>query len=650
MVEEERSVSEFLQVSRHEDVLVATINNPPVNALSPGVLDAVAGAVREAREDSAIRAVVIIGAGRTFIAGADIREFPKIISGERPKLSLNPLLAEIEDCPKPVIMAIHGTALGGGLETAMAGHYRVAVESAQFGQPEVKLGLIPGAGGTQRLPRLCGVEKALRMCVLGEPIRALEAHAAGLIDQIVEGDLLAGSIDFARRAAAPRRTRDLPVNPATEEQLEQIRSAASAKLRGQTAPLAAIESVCASAAMSFDEGLENERRIFEQCLLGPQAKALIHVFFGEREVAKIPLLPKDVEALPIRGAAIVGAGTMGRGIAMAFANAGVPVLLTDRTQADRDRAIEHIRGIYDRSVRNGRFSSEEAAARLARITPVSGHDGFDSVDLIVEAVFEDMDAKLAVFRELDTIARPGCILASNTSTLDIDRIASATARPEWVAGLHFFSPANVMRLLEVVRGANTSHQVIATAMELGRRLKKIPVLAGNCFGFIGNRMFGPYREAAVRCAEQGASPWQIDRALEEWGMAMGPLAVGDLAGIDIAAAVRRASAAGSSFEDVLFRNGRFGQKTGAGWYLYAQSGRHPDHATENLLAEYAAQQGIPQRTFTDEEIVDACIGALRAEGRKVLEDGIALRSVDIDMVYVHGYGFPAWRGGPMFEP
>lgn len=642
-------MSDLVLTARDGNILIVTVNNPPVNALSPGVLEGIAEAVTGASADDGVRAIVVIGGGRTFIAGADIREFPRIISGERPKLSLTPLLRQIEDSPKPVVMAIHGTALGGGLETAMAGHYRVAVPSAQVGQPEVKLGLIPGAGGTQRLPRLCGMELALKMCVFGESIGAAEAHASGIIDRVIDGDLLAGAVTFARSVKTPRRTRDLTVQPAPDELIEQMREAAVAKLRGQSAPLAAIHAVTAAAELPFDDGIEYERQLFEQCLHGSQARALIHVFFGEREVAKLPFLSKDLQPLPVQCAGVVGAGTMGRGIAMTFANAGLTVLLTDRSESEIAHAMDAIAKLYARSVKSGRFTQAEADTRLSRIRPVIGFADFDTADVIVEAVYENLRVKQAVFAEIDRVARPGCVLATNTSTLNIDLIAQATERPEWVIGMHFFSPANVMRLLEVVRGRQTSHEVIATAMELGRKLKKLPVLAGNCFGFIGNRMFGPYRAAAVRCVEEGASPWQVDRALEEWGMAMGPLAVGDLAGLDIAWAVRREAGQGSSFEDVLYRHGRYGQKTREGWYLYDDSGRQPDHAVELMVREYAAEEGIPQREFSDEEIVERTIGALRAEGRRVLAEGVAQRPVDIDMVYVHGYGYPAWRGGPMFE-
>lgn len=640
-------MSDLVLLSRQDDVLIVTVNNPPVNALSPGVAEGIADAVRAANADDTIRAVVVIGSGKTFIAGADIREFPKIISGERPPLDLHPPLNAIEMSAKPVVMAIHGTALGGGLEVAMAGHYRVASPTAQVGQPEVKLGLIPGAGGTQRLPRLCGIEKALAMCVFGDPINASDAYAAGIVDQLIEGDLLRGAVEFARGVTSTRRTRDRSIAPVSGDVVERIRATAQAKLRRQSAPLAAIDAITASVTLPFDEGIEHERKLFEQCLHGPQAKALIHVFFAERETAKLPFLSKNVKPLPVARAGVVGAGTMGRGIAMCFANAGIPVTITDLDAASLDRARDEIARLYARSVKSGRLSEAEAEERQSRIRYAALYDGFSDADVIVEAVFEGMVTKQHVFAELDAVARDGCVLATNTSTLDIDIIASATKRREFVAGLHFFSPAHLMRLIEVVRGAQTSDAVLATLMDLGRKLKKLPVLSGNRFGFIGNRMFDPYRAAAIKCVEQGATPLQVDTALEQCGMAMGPLAVGDLSGLDIMLAIR-GDASQKSVEDVLVAQGRLGQKTRAGWYTYEDGTRQPDPAVDALIDKYAAEHAIPRRKFTDDEIASRCIATLQAEGRRVLDEGVALRPGDIDMVYVHGYGYPAWRGGPMF--
>ncbi|MBN9657305.1 MAG: enoyl-CoA hydratase/isomerase family protein [Acidobacteria bacterium] len=652
-------MSDLVTTSRQGSVLVVTINNPPVNALSPGVPEGIAAGVRSAASDEGIHAVVVIGAGRTFIAGADIREFGRIVSGEAPPLNLNEILSEIENSPKPVIMAIHGTALGGGLETAMAGHYRVAVASAKVGQPEVKLGLIPGAGGTQRLPRLAGIETAMQMCAFGEPVSAAEALASGIVDRLIEGDLLTGAVAFANEHPPVRRTRDLSgklLGAVAAESLKSLfQDSCRKKLKGQTAPLAAVEAIAATARLDFDAGIKYEATLFNECLFGTQSKALIHVFFGERAVARIPGLPKEVQPLPLRRAAVVGAGTMGGGIAMCFANAGIPVVLKETTQGALDHGLASIRRNYETSVKRGRLTAEAAAQRLDLIKPVLRYEGFDEADIVVEAVFEELALKKHVFSDLDAVARDGAILATNTSTLDIDEIASATKRPEWVLGTHFFSPANVMRLLEVVRGKATSPTAIATAMELGKTLKKVGVLSGNAFGFIGNRMFGPYRHEAIRLVEEGASVSQVDQALTDWGMAMGPLAVGDLAGVDVAWRVRQEAIRlgiphieASSFEDELFVRGRYGQKSGAGWYLYDENRKaSPDPEVERLVREYAACQGIPQRTFSHTEILERTLFALINEGARLLEEGIALRPVDIDIVYVNGYGFPAWRGGPM---
>lgn len=652
-------MSDLVTTSRQGSVLVVTINNPPVNALSPGVPEGIAAAVRSAASDDAIHAVVVIGAGRTFIAGADIREFGRIVTGEAPPLNLNRILSEIENSPKPVIMAIHGTALGGGLETAMAGHYRVAVASAKVGQPEVKLGLIPGAGGTQRLPRLAGVETAMQMCAIGEPVSASEALASGIVDRLFEGDLLTGAVAFADEHPPVRRTRDLSaklVGAVAAESLKALfQDSCRKKLKGQTAPLAALEAIAATARFDFDAGIEYEAKLFSECLFGTQSKALIHVFFGERAVARIPGQPKEVQPLPLRRAAVVGAGTMGGGIAMCFANAGIPVVIKETTQSALDHGLASIRRNYENSVKRGRLTAEAAAQRLELIKPVLRYEGFDEADIVVEAVFEELALKKHVFSDLDAVVRDGAILATNTSTLDIDEIASATKRPEWVIGTHFFSPANVMRLLEVVRGKATSPTVIATAMELGKTLKKVGVLSGNAFGFIGNRMFGPYRHEAIRLVEEGASVGQVDQALTDWGMAMGPLAVGDLAGVDVAWRVRQEAIRlgiphieAASFEDELYVRGRYGQKSGAGWYLYDENRNpSPDPEVERLVREYAACQGIAQRGFTHTEILERTLFALINEGARLLEEGIALRAVDIDIVYVNGYGFPAWRGGPM---
>lgn len=642
-------MNELVRWEADGDVMVVTVDNPPVNALSPGVLEGIVEGVEAGVADLAVRAVVVMGAGATFIAGADIREFPKIIAGEREMLSLNPLLERIENAAKPVVMAMHGTALGGGLEVAMAGHYRLAAPGTQLGQPEVKLGLIPGAGGTQRLPRLVGVEKALRMCVFGNPIPAKEAAEAGLVDGLIDGDLRAAAVVYARAVAGVKRTRDRQAESADEATINAIREEARRRMRGHGAPLAALEVVCAADIFDFDEGLAFEARIFESLLRGPQAKALIHLFFAEREVGKVPWVPKGTKGREVRRAGVVGAGTMGRGIALCFANAGIPVQLTDGSAEAREAAMAWIRGHYEQAAQQGRLPEAEARRRAGLITAAGSVEEFGEVGVMVEAVSEDLEVKKQVFAAMDRVAPRGCVLASNTSTLDLDALAAVTGRAEDVVGLHFFSPAAVMRLLEVVRGEKTAPEVLATALELAKRMRKVAVVAGNRFGFIGNRMFGPYREAAVACVAEGAGVEQVDRALEHYGMAMGPLAVGDLSGLDIARAVRLAAGVELGAEDALVEKGRLGQKSGKGWYEWHGNHRHADAEAEALVRQWAAGRGVQQRTWTADEIVARCIGALRAEGRKVLEEGVALRAGDIDVAYVYGYGYPAWRGGPMFE-
>lgn len=653
-------MAELVRLTRQDDIAVITIDNPPVNALSPGIPEGIQALLHEAAQDLQVRAIVVIGAGQTFIAGADIREFAKVVSGERPRLSLHPFLLAIEDCPKPVVMAIHGAAFGGGLETAMAGHYRVIAPDAQVGQPEVKLGLIPGAGGTQRLPRLAGLAKAVEMCASGQPIPAREAVELGIADSLIEGDLLEGAIAFARTVAsksAPKtRERNEKLRDVRPELFTVAREKARQSGRGMTAPLAAIDAVEAATRMTFDEGCRREAELFDQCLYSSQSRSLIHAFFGERTVAKIPGLPRDVKPAEISRAAVIGAGTMGGGIAMTFANAGIPVILKETAAEALERGMRTIRGNYLKSAAKGRISQAEVEQRLARITPQLSYEGFDQADIIVEAVFENTAVKKQVFAEISKIAKPGCVLASNTSSLDIDDIASAAAHPDMVIGTHFFSPAHVMRLLEVVRGRETAPRTIATAMALGKKLGKIAVLAGNCPGFIGNRMVGPYLREAQFLVEEGASVEQVNQALYDFGMAMGPLAMDDLAGLDIGWAIRKEFA---RFEkpgvrqprlpDLLCELRRFGQKTGRGWSLYdADRKPSPDPELAALAEKMAADAGIQRRTILDEEIVDRCIYALVNEGARILEDGIALRAVDIDITYIYGYGFPAWRGGPMF--
>jgi 3-hydroxyacyl-CoA dehydrogenase len=659
-------MNDLVSLTRDGDVGIITVNNPPVNALSPGVPEGIRACLGSLQADTAVKAVVLIGGGRTFIAGADINEFGKITSGQKKAdIGLHALLEELEGCPKPVIAAIHGTAFGGGLETAMACHYRVAVPSALVGQPEVKLGLIPGAGGTQRLPRLAGVAKAAEMCATGEPVKADDTLHYGIVDQIVEGDLLAGAIGFARQIVArgepPRRTCDLTTKLADAkggaEALAAVRAAVHKRAKGLLAPLKALEAVEAALTLPFTGGCQKERQLFTECLFSDQSKALIHVFFSERQVGKIPGLAKDTPTIPIRRAAVVGAGTMGGGITMTYANAGIPVLLKEVNQEALDRGLATIRKNYAASVSKGRLTPAQMEQRLARIEPTLTYDRFGEADIVVEAVFEGMALKKQVFAELDRVARPDAILASNTSTLNIDEIASATSRPRQVIGHHFFSPANVMRLLEIVRGAQTSPTVIATSLALAKTLGKVGVLVGNCRGFVGNRMFHPYQREAQFLLEEGARVEEVDAALVDFGMAMGPLAVGDLAGLDVGWRIRKEyqhltpkDQRSPLVADKLCERGHFGQKTSAGWYRYPEGSRSPvpDPEVERLIEECARAAGIARRKITPEEIVDRTVYALVNEGARILEEGYALRAADIDVIYIQGYGFPPYRGGPMW--
>ena len=656
-------MSDLIQVTKDNGIAVITINNPPVNALSPGVPEGIAAAIEQIDKDASVQAAVLIGGGRTFVAGADIKEFGKITSGKSGNtMDLPALLLRIEDCRKPVVVAIHGTAFGGGLELAMAGHYRVIAPGSQVGQPEVKLGIIPGAAGTQRLPRLAGVAKAVEMCAEGNPVKAEDAVKAGIADRMIDGDLLAGAVAFAREVAAKpaRKTRERNEKLGTPEQNAPIfaaaRDRARKKQRNMTAPLAAIDAIEASVRLPFDEGCQYERKLFMECLFSSQSKSLIHVFFGEREVAKIPDVPKDTPIIPVNSVAVVGAGTMGGGIAMVFANAGIPVVLKEADQAALDRGLANIQKNYASSVKRGRFTQQFVDERLKLIQPTLDYERFSNADMVVEAVFEGMALKKQVFGELGRICKPGSILASNTSTLSIDEIAATTARPQFVIGTHFFSPANVMKLLEIVRGKATSKEVIATCMQLSKRLGKIGVLVGNCRGFVGNRMFHGYVRESVFLVEEGASVEAVDAALYDFGMAMGPLAVGDLAGLDVGWRIRkeyrhlekpgvRQAFAG----DQLCELGRYGQKTNAGWYKYDENRRAiPDPEVATMVRKWSAEAGITQRQIAADEIVDRCVYSLVNEGARILEEGYALRAVDIDIIYLNGYGFPAYRGGPMW--
>jgi 3-hydroxyacyl-CoA dehydrogenase len=645
-------------------VAVLTIDNPPVNALSPGVPEALAAAVARAEADAGVTAIVLTGAGKTFVAGADIARLEEAAWGNRSAApDLHDLLARIENTRKPVVMAIHGTALGGGLELAMAGHYRVAVPQAVLGQPEVNLGIIPGAEGTQRLPRLVGIEKALEMCVTGKPITAADALSAGLLDGLIDGTLVEGAVAFAVSAAsrgdAPRtrdRTDRLGSPQSNAPLFAAGRTLAATVRPRQTAPLRAIEAIEAAASLSFEDGCRRERDLFLGCLPTEEARALIHAFFAERAAAKLRIVPPDVRPRPIQRVAVVGAGTMGGGIAMACVNAGVPVTITDATQEALDRGLATVRRNYESSVKRGRLTADTAAERLSAMTARLDDEGVRQADLIIEAVFENMALKQEIFRRLDGSAPARAVLATNTSTLDVDAIADVTSRPGSVVGLHFFSPAPVMRLVEIVRGRATSPEVLATAVGFAKRLAKVPVVVGNCPGFVGNRMMFPYMYEAQFLVEEGATPDQVDRALTRFGMAMGIFAVDDMAGLDVAWRVRqemkhREKPGGRRplVADALNQLGRLGQKTGRGWFRYDdQRTPTPDSEVVELIRSIARTAGIPQRTFADEEIVERCIYALVNEGARILEEGFADRASDIDVIYLNGYGFPAWRGGPMF--
>jgi 3-hydroxyacyl-CoA dehydrogenase len=645
-------MDDLVITQRNGDVGVITLNNPPVNALSPGVIAGIRAAFDSFASDSAVRAIVLGGAGKAFCGGADIKEFAKLRSGQVAAADVfNPLLNALEESPKPIVAAINGVALGGGLELAMACHYRLASPSAQLGQPEVKLGLIPGAGGTQRLPRLAGIAKAAELCAAGNPMSAADARSFGIVDRVVDGDLLSEAMTFARGLSGPpRRTRDLVVNAIP---IEPILAAIRQKAPHLLAPQKAVVAIEAAGRLPFAEGLKVEAKLFQECLLSDQSKSLIHVFFSEREVGKVPGLPK--ETLTIRKAAVVGAGTMGGGIATVYANAGIPVTVREVTQDALDRGMATIQKNLAASVQKGRLTQAEAERRFGLIKPALTFDDFRDADIIVEAVFENMDLKKKVFAELDKVARPDAILATNTSTLDVDAIAAATSRPQQVIGHHFFSPAPVMKLLEIVRGKQTDPKVIATSLALAKSLGKVGVLVGNGWGFVGNRLFFPYLREVQLLVEEGASVEGVDAALTEFGMAMGPFAVDDLAGIDVGWRVRKEypqlSPPGQRsplVADKLYELGRYGQKTGAGWYRY--EGRKPtsDPQVKKLIEDTAIAVGIKRRSIPPAELVERPIYALINEGAKVLEEGVALRAADIDVVYVYGYGFPPFRGGPMW--
>jgi 3-hydroxyacyl-CoA dehydrogenase len=653
-----------------DGVAVVTIDNPPVNALAPEVWTQIEDAVARGVADPAAEAIVVIGAGTTFIAGADIKAFDLLktpADSMARSAGTHALLKRIEDATKPLVAALHGNALGGGLEVAQACHFRVATKDAKVGQPEVLLGIIPGAGGTQRLPRLAGARMALEMSTDGKPVAAPKALAAGIIDHIVDGDLLTGAIAFAKakaKAGEIRKVRDITIPDegvtAGLEAVAAIRAALKKTARGMKAPFAVVDAVEAGLKLPFDEGSTRERELFAQCVVSTESKALRHLFFAEREVAKVPDIPKDTPTREITRAAVIGAGTMGGGIAMTYANAGIPVLLKDVDEAALTRGLATIRKNYDVTMSKGKMTAEQVEKTMALITPTTTYDGFDQVDIVVEAVFENMALKKTTFAELGKVTRPDCILASNSSTLDIDEFAKASGRPSQVLGHHFFSPANVMKLLEIVRGRETSKEVIATSLKLAKKLGKVGVVVGNCFGFVANRMLAYYMREAYLLLEEGASVEQIDRVLTEFGLPVGPFGMQDIAGIDVGARIRqylasigksRAEGPQSAVPDRLFAMGRYGQKTGAGWYQYDAPGgrnRTPDPLIEQLAAEEAKKRGIARRPIADEEIIARITTALANEGARVLEDGFATRAGDIDIIYVYGFGFPRHRGGPMF--
>ena len=648
------AITRSVDLDRRGRVAVLTVNNPPVNALSQHVRQGLRDGVTQAIADSAAGAIVIVCAGRTFIAGADITEFgkPPVAPG------LHEVLDLIEGSPKPVVAVVHGTALGGGLEVTLACHYRVGVKDARFGLPEVKLGLLPGAGGTQRLPRVVGVEKALSMMVSGDPIRADEALKTGLIDEIVEGDLAAAGVAFAEKVLTEKRPlrkiRDLDDKLAAvrgkPEVFASFRKSVARQTRGFRAPENIIKAVEAAVSLPFAEGLKRERELFAELLASPESKAQRYFFFAEREAAKIPDVPADTPARDVKKAAVIGAGTMGGGIAMNFANAGIPVTVVEMNQEALDRGLGIVRKNYEATASRGRLTMADVEKRMGLITGTTDWNAVADADMIIEAVFEEMPIKKEVFAKLDGLAKPDAVLATNTSTLDVDEIASATKRPESVIGTHFFSPANVMRLLENVRGKQSSKTTIATAMSIGRRIAKVPVLVGVCYGFVGNRMLHQRGQQAEKLILEGALPHQVDKVLTDFGFPMGPFAMGDLAGLDVGWRIRKGRGTKSPVADRICELGRFGQKTGRGYFKYEKGDRTPipDPEVEKIIVDVATEQGITRRHITDEEILQRLLYPMVNEGAKILDEKIAIRASDIDVIWVYGYGWPVYRGGPMF--
>jgi 3-hydroxyacyl-CoA dehydrogenase len=643
-----------VSIAREGDVAVITVDNPPVNALSQAVRQGLVERIEEAEADQAVTAIVIACAGRTFIAGADIKEFGK------PPLEpfLPDVVNRIEDCQKPVVAAIHGTALGGGFEVALGCHYRIASSSAAVGLPEVNLGLLPGAGGTQRLPRLIGAEAAMDVMLSGQPVKAKAALDKGAIDRIAEGDdLRVDAIAFAETCVdkGPRRIRELSVADVDPALFDARRKAIAPRTRGLVSPGKIIDAVEIAATKGFDDGCAAERKFFMECMASPQSSGLRHAFFAERGVAKVPGIDKSTPVRELSKMAVIGAGTMGAGIAYAGLTTGFEVTLIDNSEEGLTRGDKTVRGLYAGGVERGKISAEDMQAGLDRFATSQGYDDIADVDIVIEAVFESMAVKKEVFGALDDVLKPGAILASNTSTLSIDEIAAATRRPEDVIGLHFFSPAHIMRLLEIVRGEMTGDDVIATSLALAKRMRKIGVVVGNCPGFVGNRMLYGYGRESQLLMLEGAAPEYIDKVLYDWGMAMGPNAVGDLAGLDIGYKGRKErpdipdDPRYYRVADVLVEMGRYGQKTGRGNYLYEAGSRKPipDPEVTAIIKAEAEKLGVEQRDIDADEIIDRCIYALVTEGARILEDGIASRSADIDVVWMNGYGFPRHRGGPM---
>ncbi|MEO0961186.1 MAG: 3-hydroxyacyl-CoA dehydrogenase NAD-binding domain-containing protein [Pseudomonadota bacterium] len=645
-------INEVTTLTREGDIAVVTLNSPPVNALSANVREGLFEGFKAAIADDAAKAIVLICDGRTFIAGADITEF-----GQAPKgPGLHEVQAMIEDAPKPVVAAVHGTALGGGLEVALVCHYRVVVPSARMGLPEVNLGLLPGAGGTQRLPRVTGVEKALEMMTSGRHASAKEAHESGLADAIVEeGKLLEGAIAFAQKIVADNapltkiRERDDKVAEARgkPEIFEAFRKSIARKTRGFLAPEYNIQCIEAAVNLPFDEGMKVEAKLFRELVTGEQSAAQRHVFFAERQVAKIPDVPKDTPQIDIKSVGIIGAGTMGGGIAMNFVNAGIPVTIVEQAQERLDAGLGVVRKNYENSAKRGRFPMEEVDKRMDMFTGTTNLEDLADKDLIIEAIFENMDVKKDVFGKLDKIVKQGSILATNTSALDIDEIATATTRPEAVIGLHFFSPANVMKLLEIVRADKTSNEVIATSMSLAKKIGKVGVLVGVCPGFVGNRLLAQRQREANKLILEGAMPWDVDRVLFDFGLPMGPFAMSDLAGLDLG--WNKETSKGETLRDILCEKDRRGQKTSKGFYDYDENRvPSPSKEVEAIIRQYAEERQIQQREISDEEILERCLLPMVNEGYKILEEGKAIRASDIDIVWIMGYGWPRYRGGPMW--